>query len=128
MISALDHVVLFCKDAEAARRWYEQVGFTYLRGHEGMHWLGLGGIELMLHPADQGPSGQPPMLHARVNDLDALLARCREAGLKPGSHQQPGVELTEPMTMPWGARQFELVDPDGHPWGFLENRSDGDAS
>ncbi len=39
-----------------------------------------------------------------VQDVDALAARIKERG---------GNLASEPVTMPWGARSFGLVDPDG---------------
>jgi hypothetical protein len=36
MLRDFDHVVLFCADTERSRAWYEKIGFSYLRGYEGM--------------------------------------------------------------------------------------------
>jgi catechol 2,3-dioxygenase-like lactoylglutathione lyase family enzyme len=110
-------LVLFSKDTEASRAWYEQVGFPYLRGYHGMHWFRLGEGEVMLHPAPAA-SGGGPHLHAAVADLDGLFRRVAAAGLQPIDHQQPGVVLEAPVRRPWGAREFELDDPDGHRWAF----------
>lgn len=53
MISGLNHIVLFCSDAEESRKWFEHAGFSYKRGYEGMHWFALGEAEIMLHPAQR---------------------------------------------------------------------------
>lgn len=118
MLLGLDHVVLFCPDTGAARAWYEAVGFTYEYGYEGMHFLRLGGLRVMLHPAEVGPKGSVPELYATTRDLDALFHRVREKGLAPVHHQVEG-PLSAPHTTPWGSREFELYDPAGHRWGFV---------
>jgi catechol 2,3-dioxygenase-like lactoylglutathione lyase family enzyme len=119
-IAGLHHLVLFCADTEASRRWYEIMGFAYLRGHDGMHWFRLGDAELMLHPAEPGTRRGLPALHAAVPDVDAAFRRALAAGLTPYDHQQPDVALTAPVLRPWGDREFELDDPDGHRWGFTQ--------
>ena len=120
MLRDFDHVVLFCADTERSRQWYEKVGFSYLRGYEGMHWFGLGGVQIMLHPAEAAPSGHRCELYARVDDIDAFFAHLKEQGLSPRDHQQPGIVLEAPVERPWGTREIELLDPDGHEWGFVQ--------
>lgn len=113
-------VVLMCRDTAASRRWYEAMGFTHLRGYEGMEWMAVGPTEIMLHPATQ-PSGSSGLcLHAEVADAREAFQRACAAGLSPYDHQQPGVRLDGPVTRPWGATEFELDDPDGHRWAFTQ--------
>jgi uncharacterized glyoxalase superfamily protein PhnB len=120
MITGLHHLVLMCRDTEAARRWYEMAGFEYLRGHDGMHWLRLGASEVMLHPAERGSGGSGLFLHAAVDDVRAHFRRAVESGLSPADHQQPGIRLSGPVQRPWGDLEFELEDPEGHRWAFTE--------
>lgn len=54
VIGGMHRIVLFCKDPDASKAWYERVGFQYVHGHGGMHWFRWGGGEIMLHPA-HGP-------------------------------------------------------------------------
>jgi len=96
------------------------MGFVYARGYEGMHWFRLGDGELMLHPAEPGPKHGLPALHAAVADVDAAFRRAVATGLVPYDHQQPGTALSAPVVRPWGDREFELDDPDGHQWGFTQ--------
>lgn len=114
MLSGLHHVVLFCADTERSREWYARAGFEYNRGYGGMHWFNAGPHEFMLHPAEQGPSGNAPHIHVATPDVDALFEQVTTAGLQPLDHQQPGVVINGPVTRPWGDREFELEDPDGH--------------
>jgi uncharacterized glyoxalase superfamily protein PhnB len=44
-----------------------------------------------------------------VDDVDALHARARAAGLRPEA---------PPRDAEWGERYFHLVDPDGHELSF----------
>lgn len=114
------HLVLYCVDTEASRTWYEQVGFEYLRGYHGMHWFALGPTELMLHPADHGPGEHALSLHAATSDVDTLFRHVVAQGLTPLDHQGDGAPLAGPVTRPWGDREFELDDPDGHHWAFTQ--------
>jgi catechol 2,3-dioxygenase-like lactoylglutathione lyase family enzyme len=115
----LHHVVLFCRDTDASAAWYERAGFERLRAYEGMVWFRLGEAELMLHPSDTAPSGEVPELYVAVADVDVVYAHARQVGLGPVHHQAPeGID--GPFTTPWGSREFELYDPDGHRWGFVQ--------
>jgi uncharacterized glyoxalase superfamily protein PhnB len=115
--------VLFLRDTEAAKAWYEAMGFRHLRGYEGMHWFALGEGEVMLHPADRSSGGGASgmSLHAGVDDVDAVFRRAAAAGFRPFDHQQPGVVLDSPVARPWGSREFEVLDPEGHRWAFTQD-------
>lgn len=115
----LNEIVLYCTDPAASRRWYERLGLPYLRGYADMHWLGAGPVTIMLHPHGERPAGATPQLYLRVDDLDTTFDDLVERGFEPWSHQHEG-PLKEPATMSYGAREFELTDPDGHVWGFRE--------
>lgn len=95
MITGLHHIVLFCKDTDRSRAWYEKVGFVYKHGFDGMHWFRLGEAEIMLHPASETRRGTGPALHAAVADLDRLFQHVRANGLTPVDHQQGGRAFTE---------------------------------
>lgn len=136
MIGGMHRIVLFCRDTEASKAWYEQVGFEYKHGHGGMYWFAWGDGEIMLHPAHpmeesdkhagQAPTAaadfppdNTPAFHAAVRDLDGLFKHVKEKGLTPWDYGAPK-PLVEPVVRPWGEREFELVDPDGHRWAFTE--------
>ena len=121
MIQGVHSIVLFCRDTAASLAWYQALGFELRRSHEAMHFLGFGATELMLHPSETGPSGAVPHVYIAVMDLDAFFARTRAAGIEPMHHQVQG-RLEAPHVTPWGSREFELDDPDGHRWGFLQGR------
>lgn len=119
-ISGLHHLVLFCADTERSRRFYEALGFTYLRGYEGMHWFAVGDAELMLHPAEPGEKAGVPVIHFAAPDVDALFATAVAVGLQPFDHQNPGTPMQASVVRPWGDREFELADPDGHMLAFTQ--------
>ena len=121
MVNGVTSLVLFCKDADAARGWYESMGFTYQRGYDGMHWFAAGSTEVMLHPADKTSGGSGLCMHVGVPDAAAAFQMAIAAGHAPYDHQQPGVALTGPVTRPWGAVEFELDDPEGHRWAFTQS-------
>jgi uncharacterized glyoxalase superfamily protein PhnB len=120
MLQSIGTIVLFFKDAERAREWYEGLGFSYVRGYEGMHWFRIGDTEIMIHPSDKVSGGNDPAIHVHVSDVDSVFRRALELGQKPYDHQQPGVDLKGPVTRPWGVREFELLDPEGHRWAFTQ--------
>ncbi len=119
-IHGIHHIVLFCSDTEASKAWYENVGFEYLRGYGGMYWLSAGPTEIMLHPGGGNPGAFSPHLHAGTADVDRLFAHVVDLGFTPIDHQQEQSRITEPVTRPWGDREFELEDPDGYRWIFTE--------
>jgi uncharacterized glyoxalase superfamily protein PhnB len=122
LIKGLHHIVLFCRDTEASRAWYELAGFTYKHGYDSMHWFHFGNAEIMLHPATETRRGTGPALHAAVTDVDALFRLVKENGLTPVDHQQGGKAIEAPVTRPWGHREFDLTDPDGHQWAFTQSQ------
>jgi catechol 2,3-dioxygenase-like lactoylglutathione lyase family enzyme len=126
LIKGLHYVVLFCRSTEVSREWYAKLGFEYLRGFDGMHWFRLGEGELMLHPTDGEPQPQGTILHAAVSDVDTYFRYVVSLGYTPVDHQRDGAKaLSEPVTRPWGDREFELTDPDGQRWAFTERHWTG---
>jgi catechol 2,3-dioxygenase-like lactoylglutathione lyase family enzyme len=127
MIKGLHYVVLFSNDTDVSRDWYGKLGFEYLRGFDGMHWFKLGAGELMIHPDDGKVVPQGQSLHAAVEDVDAYFRHVVAQGFRPVEYRVDGIrELSGPVTRPWGDREFELADPDGHRWAFTERHWDGE--
>jgi uncharacterized glyoxalase superfamily protein PhnB len=107
---------LTVSDLEASRAWYcDTLGFTLLDSyeHEGeVRGLSIvaGAVRLILNQ-DDGAKGRDRVkglgmrFHLSTNqDVDELAAGIKERG---------GTLASEPADMPWGARAFSLVDPDG---------------
>lgn len=119
MLDGLMRLVLFASGPEVSKAWYEKAGFTYLHGYDGMYWFKVGTTEVMLHPATHViPSDTS--FHVATPDVNALFQSFVARGFHPVDHQQPGMHISEPVTRPWGDREFELDDPDGHHWAFTQ--------
>jgi len=107
---------LTVKDLAASLAWYvDVVGFTVTKRHErgGTYFAASikgGEIELLLSQ-DNGEKGWERakgegigLMLTTTQSIDALAQRLRDNGWSLAS---------EPMDMPWGARTFRVVDPDG---------------
>ena len=58
--------------------------------------------------------GRGQLLIVFVDDVDRQHARVRAAG----------VDATDPVTMPYGPRTFDIVDPWGYRWSFWQYVTD----
>lgn len=114
---------LFYEDAGAMVEWYARVfGFVELSRFEDAHGkvtnaeMLVGETELWLDgdgPAywEKNGRGPSPWIGVWVDDLDALCARVRSAG----------VEIADPVLREFGVRMSgEVVDPGGYHWSFME--------
>lgn len=119
MFEGINHIVIFCKDTSVSKHWYERLGFDYLNGYEGMHWFMFNGQKLMIHPVEEANPGLTT-IHIGVKDVNNVFDHCFSQGLEPIDHQQPGEKINSPVRRPWGAIEFELIDPDGHKWAFTQ--------
>ena len=109
--------VIFVKDVEASRRFYEELlGQEVLMDH-GPNVGFVGGFAIwQVDHAHQMIFGRSPdersqlgqgncELYFEADDLDAMGARLSDAG----------VQFVHPLReQPWGQRVFRLYDPDGH--------------
>jgi uncharacterized glyoxalase superfamily protein PhnB len=107
---------LTVKDLRKSLAWYRDVfGFTVENEYErdgavvGVR-LRAGAVVILLNQ-DNGAKGWDrvkgegfSLQFTTKQPVDAIAGRIREKG---------GSLLTEPADMPWGARVFQLLDPDG---------------
>ena len=121
MFVGIDYYVLFHRDIEVGRAFYEALGLRHLHGGAHGHFFGLpGGGMLMLHPSEEGrPQGSNPQLYVTVSDIHAALAKHRAAGIEAFSPNGTG-EL--PVTTEWGSVEYCVRDPEGHIWGIAQAR------
>ncbi len=112
-VEGLSAVTLLTSDMARSVAFYRSLGFHPLYGGPGADFTsfraGTGYLNLQLDP------GRPPAgaIWGRaifwVDDVDAMHARARAAGLRPAG---------EPADAPWGERYFHILDPDGHELSF----------
>lgn len=106
-------------DLQASIAWYRDVvGFTPRDTYErdgtvsGVEMV-AGSVRVVLSQDDwskgrERVKGQGIGLYlSTVQDVDGIAARIRARG---------GILASEPADMPWGARAFSIVDPDGFRW------------
>lgn len=108
------------KDLAASTKWYcDALGFAveqeYERDGKAQAVVLNGGEARMLLNQDDGAKGwdrikgQGFMVTINVADVDSVAARAKAAGATLD---------TEPEDKPWGARQFQIIDPDGFKLGI----------
>lgn len=121
----MDHPIpyLFVRNAAAALDWYaanlggtERLRMTMPDGATVMHGeVSINGRAVMVSEANEdfgtcppdpsGPAAFKVMVY--FDDVDAVFARCREAG---------AAVVSEPADQFWGDRMAEIRDPFGHAW------------
>jgi len=108
-------VAITVDDIQTSLRWYcDVVGFhleeTYEHEGEVRGASLVAGAQRMVISQDDGAKGdrvkgQGFRIYLKAStDVDGVAAAIKDRG---------GVLATEPTDMPWGARAFNLVDPDG---------------
>lgn len=108
---------LTVKDLRKSLAWYRDVvGFTVNReierdGQLRAVALNAGSVRIMINQ-DDGAKGFDrvkgdgfSMMFRTAQSIDEIANRIKQRG---------GTLATEPADMPWGARVFRLVDPDGY--------------
>jgi uncharacterized glyoxalase superfamily protein PhnB len=108
---------LTVKDLRKSLAWYRDVvGFTVGReierdGQLRAVALSAGSVRIMINQ-DDGAKGFDrvkgegfSMMFRTAQSVDEIATRIKQRG---------GTLATEPADMPWGARVFRLVDPDGY--------------
>jgi catechol 2,3-dioxygenase-like lactoylglutathione lyase family enzyme len=109
---AISAVTLATRDMTRAVRFYRALGFEVVSGGEASEFtsfaVGDGHLNLMAAPPGAGWSGWGRVI-VHIDDVDALHARARTAGLGPHAPPRDGE---------WGERYFHVTDPDGHELSF----------
>jgi catechol 2,3-dioxygenase-like lactoylglutathione lyase family enzyme len=112
-IQRISAVTLVVSDMARAVSFYRALGFDLLYGGRDATFTsfraGPGYLNLQLDAGRRAPADIWGRAIFWVDDVDAMHARARHAGLEP---------LTAPVDAPWGERFFHLRDPDGHELSF----------
>lgn len=104
----------------ATERFYSKLGFA--ASFRSGHWLILahGGVQLEFFPwPDLDPADNSHGCCVRLDDLDAMIARCREAGIPEARTGIP--RLVPPQRDISGLTIAYLVDPDGTLLRLVQN-------
>ena len=116
MVVKMKNIVVFVRDFEAARRFYQdQLGLPLSQKTETMMEFFPGqaptfGVAVALHEAAQKLVGRHTGVTLAVDGLDELCARLTEAG----------AHFTEPLERtPWG-KMAVVADPDGNEFALTE--------
>ncbi|HET9242063.1 MAG TPA: VOC family protein [Gaiella sp.] len=124
MEQRLSLVTLGVADLDAARRFYEALGWKETPRAEGVVFFQAGGMVLALWSreelaadsgvADSGGWGGVTLAHnVRSRDeVDTVVEEARAAGARIAR---------EPGETPWGGYSGVFADPDGHPWEVAHN-------
>ena len=111
-IRGLHFATLFVEDLDRAAGFYVDVlGFEVETRSDRARMLRAGEFRLLLHVGGSTPDEQNLHLHLAVDDVDAFH---RDVCARGASPEAP------PETKPWGLRSFELRDPSGYLWEFVQ--------
>ena len=106
MPSSLSHLFLPVRSLDEARRLYVKLlGLEVLVDEGGYVRIGGGGGFHIGVEEEPTSAVKQPDIVVRVDDVDATVARLRQAG----------IEVTDPEDQEWGARHAWLHDADGRP-------------
>lgn len=113
--------VLAYTDVGAAAAWLVKAFGFAERLRIGTHRIqlafGEGAVVIAARAEPADPRGIGIML--RVTDVDAHCAQARAGGARI---------LAEPVTFPYGERQYSAADPAGYVWTFSESVADVDPA
>ena len=114
MFHGLDHVVVFVKDLERAKRFYcDTLGLRLIVDTPGFAGVLAGGQMIGLHPSEAGGQdvGHGPIPYFRVADMEATMAQLRE---------KPVHIHRAPVQMPNGDRIATIHDSEGNAIGLVQ--------
>ncbi|WP_114941714.1 bleomycin resistance protein [Mucilaginibacter endophyticus] len=90
----------------------EKLGFTFSDSHNGYLIFTRDGINVHLFPCDDKEACRNMGCYIYVTDIEQLYAEYQQLGL---------IHLNGPLRMmPWGLRQFAVVDNNGNIFYFAD--------
>lgn len=121
----LVQVAIRATDLDRAVRFYEALlGRTAVARFDppGLAFVDLDGVRLLLDAAGEGPSS---LVYLGVDDIDAAVARAREAGAAVESEPHLIFEHGDGTLGPAGTAEWQAFvrDPDGNLVGLVEQRA-----
>ncbi len=120
-ILKINHVGLRVRSLEAARRFYEKIGFKFLAGP-----IGPEPVAIMEHPSgininfilnaseDTPPANLLMDIAAKHTGFTHIALEVDELRAVEREIHAAGIEITERVSLPSGAEFFFVRDPDGN--------------
>ncbi len=122
----IDEVVLGVSDLEKSLSFYQDsLGFEVEVVETDRVVFNVGNARLVLESLPDGqvpePRGQGVRLYFAVHDVHGHFHQAREMGVTPLDPNETGFVLVEePVTQPWGYREYRVEDPDGYQLFFRQ--------
>ncbi len=116
----VDEIVLGVSDLSTSLAFYQDsLGFELEEADTDRVVFNVGNARLVLESLPDGqitePRGQGVRLYFAVRDVHGHFHQAREMGVTPLDPNETGFILVEePVTQPWGYREYRVEDPDGY--------------
>jgi catechol 2,3-dioxygenase-like lactoylglutathione lyase family enzyme len=111
--------ILASLNEEASVKFYtENLGFTFHSSWDGYLIFSRDGVNIHMWPTKDPEIPKATSCYVNVTEVDKLYAELKEKGII-----HPNGDLTD---MPWGMRQFSILDNDGNIIHFGEDISGED--
>ena len=91
--------------------FFQELGFAKLWESDGLAGLRFGAVYFMLQNIDVPEWQKNQMITYEVDDLDSYWSEIEGLGL---AERYGGVKLKPPTDYPWGVREMNVEDLDGH--------------
>lgn len=128
----VDEIVLGVSDLERSVAFYQDsLGFEVESAETDRVVFNVGNARLVLESLPDGevpePRGQGVRVYFAVRDVHGHFHQVREMGVTPLDPNETGyVLIEEPVTQPWGYREYRVEDPDGYQLFFRQRVEAGE--
>ncbi|MEM7260265.1 MAG: VOC family protein, partial [Pseudomonadota bacterium] len=103
-------------DFNTSKQFYTDLGFTKASDEGGIAYFFLSNCSFLLQQVPPEHS-HPLMMHLLVENIDDWHQQVVHKRLE----QHYGIQISDPVTRPWGMREFMLSDPGGTQWRIAQN-------
>lgn len=107
------------KDFALAKRFYQDLGFELLWGHEDIAQFRVASCTFLLQKFYVEQHAANFMMALLVEDAEAWWQHVQRIGL---AAKYPGIRIQRPAMQPWGLRVMYLSDPSGVLWHIQDRK------